>query len=173
MKILSEKQKLQLEKIHNKRIKLVEGVKSGDHPLYRTWRGMKDRCYNPNRKEYRYYGGRGIVVCDRWKDSFKFFVEAMGAKPSKEYSIDRIDNNGNYEPINCKWSTVKEQNNNRDISRGEDHYNSKLSDKEILEIKSLRVSKIYKQCELADLYNVSTAHISLIINNKRRITLDN
>lgn len=77
---------------------------------YSAWRGMKARCLNydpdPN------YGGRGITVCDRWRHSFESFLEDMGECPDG-MSIDRIDNNGNYEPGNCKWSTVKEQSHNR------------------------------------------------------------
>ena len=80
---------------------------------YRSWYGMKSRCYNPNNKRYKNYGGRGIEVCDRWKDSFENFYNDMGSKPSSKHSIDRIDNDRNYEPGNCKWSTATEQNRNQ------------------------------------------------------------
>jgi hypothetical protein len=80
---------------------------------YRSWQHMKARCTNPNNDNYRYYGGRGIMVCDRWMKSFADFIVDMGLKPSKEYSLDRIDNNGNYEPSNCKWSSKSEQLSNR------------------------------------------------------------
>lgn len=79
---------------------------------YNTWQGMKKRCLNPNNPGYKYYGGRGIKVCDRWKDSFPNFLEDMGNKPTKEHSIDRIDNNKGYSKANCKWSTILEQANN-------------------------------------------------------------
>ena len=80
---------------------------------YTTWDAMKTRCYNKKHKTYKNYGSRGITVCERWLNSFENFYEDMGDKPDKTYSLDRIDVNGNYEPSNCKWSTPKEQINNR------------------------------------------------------------
>ncbi len=82
------------------------------HPLYSTWDSMKQRCYNSNNKAYKDYGGRGIRVCDRWRISFNHFVEDMGDKPGKNYSLERLNNQGNYEPGNCKWATKKEQQSN-------------------------------------------------------------
>lgn len=80
---------------------------------YRAWTHMMTRCYNPNTADYPNYGGRGITVCYKWKTSFLAFLADMGEKPSPKHSIDRINNDGNYEPANCKWSTAKEQANNR------------------------------------------------------------
>jgi hypothetical protein len=79
-------------------------------PLYHTWRTMKRRCENPNDKDY---GGRGIKVCERWRNSYDAFVADMGPKPTPKHSIDRINNDGNYEPSNCRWATMKEQLANR------------------------------------------------------------
>jgi len=82
-------------------------------PTYRVWRGMKDRCSNPNNAKYPVYGGRGIKVCERWKD-FRNFLADVGKRPSLKHSIDRFpDNDGNYELSNFRWATTKQQAANR------------------------------------------------------------
>jgi hypothetical protein len=86
-------------------------------PLYHIWQGMKQRCYDKHSISYCHYGLIGIKVCDRWLESFENFLEDMGERPSKEYSIDRIDNNGNYCPDNCRWATHEEQQNNMSSNR--------------------------------------------------------
>lgn len=79
---------------------------------YRIWRHMRNRCENKNSPAYLWYGGRGIKICDQWLD-FKKFIDDMGNRPSKKHSIDRIDVNGDYEPLNCRWATMKTQQRNR------------------------------------------------------------
>lgn len=83
--------------------------------LYRKWHDIKRRCFNVNCSRYKDYGGRGITVCDKWRNSFEAFYKDISKLPhfgEAGYTLDRIDNNGNYEPNNVRWATTKQQNNN-------------------------------------------------------------
>lgn len=95
----------------------------GVHPLYYTWCNMKARCHASKCKAYYLYGARGIKVCQRWRvgengeHPFVCFITDMGPKPTAKHSIDRINNDGDYEPSNCRWATPTQQVNNRRVSR--------------------------------------------------------
>lgn len=100
-------------RIARARTKHGEGGKGNTSREYRVWRNMISRCENPNVTRYKDWGGRGIKVCDRWRKSFEAFLEDMGRCPPA-MSIDRYpNNNGNYEPGNCRWATSKEQRANQ------------------------------------------------------------
>lgn len=79
---------------------------------YRSWQGMKKRCYDPKHINFHNYGGRNITICDRWLHSFESFISDMGTRPP-DYTLDRIDPNGNYEPGNCRWASWQTQARNK------------------------------------------------------------
>lgn len=86
-------------------------------PEYHIWRSMKERCLNPNNKNYNRYGGRGIKVCDRWLNDYGAFISDMGKKPFPKATLDRKENDGDYSAQNCRWATQEEQVNNKNNNR--------------------------------------------------------
>lgn len=95
--------------------KVVHGHARAKHhePEYAIWTAMKNRCGNPSDKAWKNYGGRGIRVCERWRNSYLAFISDVGRRPSPELSIDRINNDGNYEPGNVRWATREQQQANK------------------------------------------------------------
>lgn len=93
---------------------------------YVSWRCMIGRCYTPQTDSYKFYGERGITVCDRWLNSFEMFFQDMGVKPSKKHTIERLDVLGNYEPNNCKWATQAEQDRNKANNNWIEHNGEKM-----------------------------------------------
>ena len=100
-------------------LKSIHGEARNRHNslTYCCWRGMKERCRSPKCPGYKDYGGRGIQVCQRWQESYPAFLSDMGPIPDQGYSIERVNNNGHYEPGNCRWATMKEQGRNKRNNR--------------------------------------------------------
>lgn len=92
-------------------------VDAPQSPTYNTWRGIVQRCCNPKAHRFDHYGGRGITMCERWRESFAVFVADVGERPSKRHSLDRIDGTGNYEPGNVRWATWTVQMRNTSRNR--------------------------------------------------------
>lgn len=105
-----------LELLRSKVVSHGDAPRAGKRTEYAIWRSMKARCANPKDRRFNDYGGRGIRVCDRWRNSYPAFLADVGRRPSSAHSIDRIDNNGHYEPGNVRWATPEQQAANK--SRG-------------------------------------------------------
>lgn len=127
-------------------------------PLHRLWLGIRNRCNNPRTPDYKYYGGRGIQVCDRWS-WFRYFVADVGPHPGPGWTLDRIDNNWHYEPGNVQWATRQTQARNRNYCK-------------LTKIEADQIRKLYaggprhggvRQVDLAKQFGVTQTSISQII----------
>lgn len=125
-------------------------------PTYRAWSGMKRRCYVKHDPNYENYGGRGIIVCDRWRNSFETFLADMGECPPG-MSIDRIDVDGNYEPSNCRWADRKTQNRNRRFAR--------LTDEKVEAIRLEREAGL-TLADLSQRHGISVSHVHRVVTGE-------
>ncbi len=142
------------------RVYLRHGHAAGSRSrTYIAWRGMKQRCSNPNLKDWPRYGGRGIKVCERWQ-RFENFLADMGECPEGLW-LDRVDSNGNYEPGNVRWATFAEQVHNQRRAAGELHHSAKLTVDEVIAIRRLGCWMTHRQ--LGRTFGVSHTDIGDII----------
>lgn len=129
------------------------------HPIYKAWWGMKDRCYAKNNHHYKNWGARGIVMCDEWLNNFQAFYDwAIANNWNKGLELDRIDNDGNYEPSNCRWVTTKVNTRNRG--------SNKLDMEQALTIRKLFSTRAFTKQELANIYMVSYSTVQGIVQNQ-------
>jgi hypothetical protein len=134
------------------------GLWKNNYRLVNIWHGMISRCYDPANKRYKYYGQKGIAVCDEWRNNKAVFCSwALENGYKKNLSVDRIDGNKNYEPSNCRWTTLTENNRNRSCV--------KLTMEIAQEIRNAFLMGCFKQKEIAKGYKISSATVSNIINN--------
>ena len=136
-----------LSKYHSQQV-IKSNIRRATHGmtntrLYRIWQNMFDRCKNKNNPGYKNYGGRGIIVCERWEKFHNFYFD-MG-DPPKGLTLERINNDGNYEPSNCKWATRKEQTNNARSNIVIEYNNQKLNLSQWAEKTGINYTTLYKR----------------------------
>jgi hypothetical protein len=137
--------------------KFDAGVPGKRTKLYRAWSMMRNRVYNKRGKDYPYYGGRGVEICDSW-ENFQQFANDVGLPPGPEWTLDRIDTHGNYEPDNVRWATRKTQVRNRP-------YNA-LNEKTAARIRELYATGRYRQVDLAATFGCTQGTISHMIRGR-------
>lgn len=144
-------------------LKLAHGEnrKGAQTKVHKVWSGMRARCTNPKINGYHRYGGRGIKVCDRW-DLYENFLADMGEPPTPDHQLDRINSDGNYEPGNCRWATLKEQANNRVQQIGETNVHARLTADLVREIRASSDST----AALSKRHGVSKVTIDSVRNGK-------
>lgn len=165
------------KEVDSKKAHLLHKHKMSDTRIYRTWQAMKARCYNPNDKRYKNYGGRGIVVCEQWRDDFRNFLEwALKNGYNNELTIDRINVNRNYEPSNCRWVNRKVQSNNRTSNITVKYNGNKLTLKQLSETIGLPYTTIYCRYRRGDRgkrlvrgYNTSDKRAKLTVEDVKNI----
>ena len=128
--------------------------------IYHVYYGIKGRCYNPKNSVYRYYGGKGVTMCEDWRNDFMAFYNWAIANGYKDgLTIDRINSNGNYEPSNCRWVTQKEQNRNKKSNRFELFAGKKRCVAEIAELVGLSYSSVLERCNNNTLYKLEQKYL--------------
>jgi hypothetical protein len=139
-------------------------------PEYRAWWNMIRRCHYPSHANYQQYGARGIAVCAEWRESFWSFLDHIGRKPTRRHSIDRIDNDGNYEPGNVRWATAEVQAANSRPPRAHGRHSLKPGPTPGLE--RLLIEANLRHREVADVLGVSTPGVSTRLAGKSNWRLD-
>jgi hypothetical protein len=114
---------------------------------YSSWKAMIARCTNPHNVRYPNYGGRGIKICERWRSSFAAFYKDLGNRPSRQHSLGRIDNDGDYTPDNCRWETARQQQNNMRSNVLYDYKGQPHSMAQLVEISGLKPMTIWSRIQ--------------------------